>query len=74
VREYTLSAREFRLAVTQLGREGKGTSRDFAWERHSPEWRGSKNANREIGVPGLLVAKLGGPAYAMIRREIHGGL
>jgi hypothetical protein len=46
------------------------SSDDVARERHSPEW-GDAIANREIGVPGLPVAKLVCPAYAMTRVEIQ---
>jgi hypothetical protein len=50
-------------------RRREESSDDVPWERHSPEWRDAI-ANREIGVPGLPVAKLVSPAYAIVRPKI----
>ncbi len=34
-------------------RRGEDHVGGVSWERHSPEWRRARNANREIGVPGV---------------------
>ncbi len=59
VGEYTATTgREFQLPVAHLPGNANLPIGDF------------RHANREIGVPGLSVAKLGCPAYAMIRFDI----